>query len=253
MTRVGLQISYVGRNYHGWQIQNGTQQHFPTIQGTLCQAIEKALGQKVDLIGSGRTDQGVSAIGQIAHMDIDTTYPMEKLCYLINAYLPQDIRVLRSFLVSDEFHARYSAKLKTYQYSVYFSPITIPYYEQFAEQIKRQPNLNSMQQASKYFLQEHDFTSFCAAATEVENKVRTITDITITQTGQLIQFSITGNGFLYHMVRIMVGTLLEVGYGKRKPEDIAILLQKKDRTLAGKTMPAKGLLLVNVEYETEKM
>lgn len=249
MTRVALVISYVGSGYHGWQIQNGEQKHFSTVQSVIEKGIEKALGEKVNLVASGRTDQGVSSIGQVAHMDTSTSIAPEKIKYVINEHLPEDIRILRSYEVSDEFHARYSAKLKTYQYHLYVSDTTIPYFETYATRVHYDLDLEKMREGGKCLLGEHDFTSFCSANTEVESKIRTITDITITKTGQEYTFSITGNGFLYNMVRIIVGTLIDVGRGKVTVSELNHILEAKDRTQASKTMPAKGLVLYNVQYD----
>ena len=252
MTRVVLEISYLGTNYHGWQGQNGNQKHLLTIQGVVEEGIKKALGEYISLVASGRTDQGVSAICQVAHMDTCTTIPPEKIKYVINQYLPEDIRILKSYPVHDQFHARFHAKEKTYRYSIYLSDTTIPYYENFATRVHGNLNIEDMKKASAYLVGEHDYTSFCAASTEVESKVRTIHSLTIEKHGQLIEFTICGNGFLYNMVRILVGTLLDVGKGKIHSEDILSIMQAKDRTKAGKTMPAKGLVLVDVRYDSNK-
>ena len=246
--RIALTISYLGEKYHGWQIQNGEQSGNPTIQLALQQAIQKGFGQACQVVGSGRTDQGVSALGQVAHMDLETTVLPETVAYVINQHLPQDIRVITSQLVDNDFHARYSAKQKTYCYSVYFSNIAIPYYDQFAVQMNGKIDLEKIREAITYLVGTHDFTSFCSASTEVVDKVRTITDCQVEKKDGIVSFRITGNGFLYNMVRIIVGTLLEVGYGKRLPQDIKTILEAKDRTKAGKTMPAKGLILYGVDY-----
>lgn len=252
MTRVALEVSYLGEKYHGWQGQNGNQKHLPTVQGVLEEALKKALNEEISVTASGRTDQGVSALCQVAHMDTCTSIPPEKIKYVANIHLPEDIRILRSYAVPEEFHARFSAKQKTYRYSIYVSSTTIPYYESFATRVHEKVNVENMKKASSHLLGEHDFTSFCASSTETENKVRTIYSIDMKQREQVIEFTICGNGFLYNMVRIIVGTLLDVGKGKKASEDILAILQAKDRTKAGKTMPAKGLVLLNVQYDTNK-
>ena len=235
--RVKLTIEYDGTDYCGWQIQpNGT-----SVQQVITDAIEKVTGETVKLIGSGRTDAGVHALGQVAHFDTNSAVPAEKLSNALNAVLPADVKIVRS--------ARFSAKKKTYEYHIYVSPFPRPLKSRYAAQICYPVNVEAMNSVAARFAGEHDFRCFLAANSSVETTVRTIYRAEVTARGDEIVFSVTGNGFLYNMVRIMAGTLVAAGEGKINAMDIDEILEKGERSLAGKTMPAQGLTLKSVEYD----
>lgn len=239
-----IKVSYNGKNYSGFQIQNNVD----TIQARLESALSAALKRDVNIVASGRTDAGVSALGQICHFDIDNDIDVSKKIGHINSLLPRDIRVMELKHVSDEFHARYTAKRKTYEY-YFYQGLENSIYEEFATNIGYNVDVNGMKDACKYFLGVHEFSAFCASNTEVKDKTREIYAIAIKEVNDnLYKLEITGNGFLYNMVRIIMGTLVNVGLGKMDGEAISNILANNDRNLAGKTMPAKGLILKNVLY-----
>lgn len=245
MPRYKLIISYDGSNYSGFQSQNNK----TTIQSVLEDALKISIGNSISIVASGRTDAGVSAIEQVCHFDTTEELDIRRIMGYTNAILPKDIRVVSIERVGNDFHARYNAKQKTYEYLFYVRKEIIPVYDNFATHIEYDINVDDMRSACKYFIGEHDFTSFCASNTEVKSKVRTIIAMDIEEiTKGLYKLSITGNGFLYNMVRIIMGTLVSVGQGKITASSISNILSSKDRSLAGKTMPSKGLYLKKVEY-----
>lgn len=238
-----LKVSYCGENYSGFQIQNNK----TTIQLELEKALSEALKEDIKIVASGRTDAGVSAIEQVCHFDIDKALDKNIVGYL-NVLLPEDIRVLSIEHTSDDFHARYLAKQKTYEYYFYVGNC-IPVYERFAVNIGYNIDVTKMQEACKYLVGEYDFTSFCASNTSVQDKVRTIYDASISQIDDnLYKLVIIGNGFLYNMVRIVMGTLVDIGLNKISPKEIVEIINSKNRAKAGKTMPANGLYLKKVIY-----
>ena len=245
MKNIKLVIEYDGKDFNGWQKQ-------PTklnIQGEIEQAIKHVTGEKVDLIGSGRTDAGVSALRQVANFRIEKDdINIEKLAYSINSQLKKSIRVKEACLVDDNFHARYGAKKKTYRYTINNTEqgTAIFRYLQYHFPIKLDEK--EMNKAVKYLVGEHDFKSFKASGTSSKSSVREIYAASVTRDGDLVNIELTGNGFLYNMVRIIAGTLIEVGQGNIKAEDVKTILEAKDRSKAGKTLPANGLILVDVEY-----
>ncbi len=242
--RIKLTIEYDGTDYCGWQIQpNGK-----SIQQTVTDAIKTITGEAVKLIGSGRTDAGVHAAGQVAHFDASSKIPAEKFANALNAVLPDDIKIIKSELADDNFNARFSAKRKTYEYRIYVSDFPRPLKMRYAARVFTKLNVADMNSAAKFFVGEHDFKCFLASNSSVESTVRTIYRAEVSERDDEIVFSVTGNGFLYNMVRIMAGTLVAVGEGKIAVSDVEIILGKGERSLAGKTMPACGLLLKSVEY-----
>ena len=242
--RIALELCYDGTNYCGWQCQkNGV-----SCQEILEEALKKLLGKKTNLIASGRTDAGVHAKCQVAHFDCQTTIPPTKIALALNALLPEDIQVLKSYLVSDDFHARYGAKQKTYEYAFYVSPVKVPLYERYATRVDGL-NLEKMQACCDLFVGTHDFKCFLASGSSVKNTVRTIYGAKVLKDGDFVRFSVTGNGFLYNMVRIMAGTLLAVSQDKLTLEKVNGALINGNRADVGKTAPAKGLTLVEVKYE----
>lgn len=242
--KIALKISYDGTDYAGWQVQKNA----PTVQEKLNEAVFALTGERVSVTGSGRTDAGVHAAGQVAHFVTESALPPEKYAPALNVFLPPDIRVLSSRAVPDSFHAVRSAKRKTYVYSFYRAETELPLKERYAVRIYGETDLENMRNCAAVFVGKHDFTCFLASGSDVKDAVRTIFSLEITERGDDLSLSVTGDGFLYNMVRILAGTLLEAAKGKRTPADCAALLAGKDRSPAGKTMPAKGLCLVSVEY-----
>ncbi len=243
--RIKLTIEYDGTSFCGWQIQpNGI-----SVQGTITEAIKKITGEDVKLIGSGRTDSGVHAEGQIAHFDTDSSVPPEKFASALNAVLPEDVKIVKSEKVSDDFNARFSAKKKTYEYRMYVSEYSKPLKCRYAVWVNYPLDVKKMNEAAQAFVGTHDFRCFLAANSSVESTVRTIYRAEVFNRGDEIVFSVTGNGFLYNMVRIMAGTLVAAGGGKICAGDVEKIISGKDRNAAGKTMPACGLTLKSVEYD----
>ncbi len=246
MQRIKCTVSYDGTAFNGYQVQPGQR----TVQGVLEKALTKVhKGKFVKVISSGRTDAGVHAIGQVFHFDTDFSIPEEKWPVVLNSILPDEVVIVSAKYVQDDFHARYSVKQKQYRYKVMLGERRSPFTRDFSLYYPYQLDLEAIQIAAHYFIGEHDFTSFCSTKTDKEDKVRTIHNIKVEQDDLELTFSFTGNGFLYNMVRIIVGTLLEVGSGRKKPEEIPVILNKRDRKAAGKTAAAHGLYLWQVQYE----
>jgi tRNA pseudouridine38-40 synthase len=245
MQRYKCVISYDGSSFSGYQVQPGKR----TVQSELEAVLAKMhKGEPVKVSGSGRTDAGVHAKGQVIHFDSPLPIPEQKWVIALNSMLPEDIAVRSVEKVSENFHARFDAEGKEYRYVIFLSKIRDPFQRKFAYQYPYPLDMEAMKEASRYLLGTHDFTSFCSAKTEVADKVRTIEKIDFTIEGQLLTIRFSGNGFLYNMVRILVGTLLEAGAGERSPKDIPDIIAKKDRSSAGKTAPAHGLYLWEVFY-----
>lgn len=245
MKRIKLTISYDGTNYCGWQIQpNGI-----TIEEVLNKALQKLTGEEILVIGASRTDSGVHALGNVAVFDTETTIPPEKIAMALNQRLPEDIVITKSEEVSPDFHPRYCDCSKTYEYHIINTRIPIPTKRLTNYFVSYNLDLDKMRKAAEYLVGEHDFVSFCNVRTDVENTVRTIYGLNILQDGNEITIRITGNGFLYNMVRIIVGTLIRVGRGFYEPEKVKEILEAKDRKAAGVTAPAHGLMLVEIDYK----
>ncbi len=244
MGNIKLVIQYDGTNYCGWQKQkNGI-----SIQEEIEKAIFIVTGEKVNLIGAGRTDKGVHAQGQVANFLTSSSIPADKFKYALNSKLPEDIKVIESELVDDSFHSRYDALGKKYTYIIYNRRILNPLYRNYSYHVPYKLNFHYMEEAAKYFLGTHDFSAFMASNSSVKSTIRTIYNIDLKKDKDLICISIKGNGFLYNMVRIIVGTLVEVGSGKLNPNSIPNIIESKDRKKAGHTAPAKGLYLDEVYY-----
>jgi tRNA pseudouridine38-40 synthase len=245
MKRIKLTIAYDGTNYCGWQIQpNGI-----TIEEILNKALSKMTGEEILVIGASRTDSGVHAMGNVAVFDTETTIPAEKIAVALNQRLPEDIVITKSEEVPLDFHPRYCNCSKTYEYHIINTRIPIPTKRLTNYFVSYVLDIDKMRQAASYLVGEHDFVSFCNVRTDVENTVRTITALDILTNGNEITIRITGNGFLYNMVRIIVGTLVRVGRGFYEPEKVKEILEAKDRKAAGVTAPAHGLMLVEIKYE----
>lgn len=245
LRRIKLVIEYDGSYFHGWQIQK----NLISVQGEIEKAIFRITGEKVSVTGSGRTDAGVHAYGQVAHFDTRSKIPAEKFAEVLNTALPPSVAVVSSAEVSPDFHARFSAIKKTYKYKVLNRPIRSPIMDKRAWHVPMPLDLDRMNRAAAYFEGLHDFTAFCASGNNIKDFVRYIYDSRWTVEGDLLVYTVTGNGFLYNMVRIMTGTMVEVGLNKRPPESIPDILNKKDRRLAGITAPPHGLYLWEVFYD----
>ncbi|HPD15589.1 MAG TPA: tRNA pseudouridine(38-40) synthase TruA [Planctomycetota bacterium] len=241
---IKLLIEYDGTRYHGWQRQANAS----TIQQTLEEGIAQVVGHEVTLCGSGRTDAGVHALGQVANFRTSTRLAAERLPHAINAHVPDDIAVLRAEDAPADFHARYSAKCKTYRYRIVRRPVRPAVGAAFVHWHRFPLDVAAMRQAAALFLGEHDFAVF-ESHSAGEGTVRTVSRSELVEAGERLDYYVAANGFLYNMVRAMVGTLLEVGSGKRPPEDVTRLLESRDRTRAGRTAPARGLCLMQVDYE----
>lgn len=246
--RYVLLVSYDGTEYGGWQIQKNS----VTVQEKLTEALEATLGQRVTVTASGRTDSGVHAAAQVCHFDAETSIPPEKFADALNFRLPDDISVLQSAAAPAGFDATASAKKKTYCYCVYLSPRRNPLKDRYSVQIKYSVDIQKLIEAGKMFEGEHNFKAYCAAGSQVKTTVRTVYSVEVKANENAgrtdIEVYVTGNGFLYNMVRTLVGTMLYYAAGRLSKEDITRSLTECDRNSVGKTMPAKGLTLENVDY-----
>lgn len=248
--RYVLKIAYDGTAYAGWQRQKNAL----SVQECLENAIMEALGVDVRVTASGRTDAGVHAAGQVCHFDSDSiTVPPEKLPDCLNRFLPADIRLLEGWEGVGEFDSNRSAKRKTYCYSLYESRREMPLKERYAVRVDELPPIEKLQELAKLFEGEHDFKAFCASGSSVKTTARTVYDVNVIESENFglreVKIYVTGNGFLYNMVRTMVGELLDLAWGKRTIESLQKAYETGDRALLGKTMPAKGLTLQSVFYE----
>ena len=245
-----LTLQYDGTDFHGWQMQG----ELRTVQGELTRVLSLLDDREITVHGSGRTDAGVHAEGQVANALLDRDINPHKLRNAINGNLGPDLRVLFIDVVADDFHARYSAKGKSYRYRVVHAPVMSPFWARYAYQESRALDLNSMRKCGELFLGEHDWTAFSAAQSDVESRVRNVSACEISDGwdarghGHLIEFTISANGFLRYMVRSIVGTLLAVGRGEIDQETVARAISEGDRSLAGATAPAHGLTLMSVQY-----
>ncbi len=243
--RVRLTVAYDGTNYHGWQVQNNG----ITIESELNRCLTDLLREPIGVIGASRTDSGVHALGNIAVFDTTSRMPAEKISYALNQRLPEDIRVQRSEEVADDWHPRKCASRKTYEYRIYRAEFPMPVKRLYSLFTYHELDVNRMQEAAAYLEGEHDFKSFCQTGAQVESTVRTLYSVEVEeQGGNDLVIRVCGNGFLYNMVRIIAGTLLEIGQGKKDPMDIFAILEAKDRSAAGPTAPAHGLTLMKYEF-----
>jgi tRNA pseudouridine38-40 synthase len=240
---IRLNLAYDGTAYHGWQIQEGP----PTIQGILRSAIQKITGEQVNLVGSSRTDAGTHARRLVANFFTCSRIPPAQLVRALNSSLPRDVRVLSARRVHAGFHARHSALSKVYRYQIYRGPVLPPHLAREHCHYPYPIDVPRMQEAAKRFVGEHDFASF-AAGTPEKNTIRRVFRCELKSAGRRLTFTVEGNGFLHHMVRNMVGTLLEVGRGRMSLREFQALFRNRDRTLAGFTAPAQGLILLKVRY-----
>jgi tRNA pseudouridine38-40 synthase len=269
--RIKLVIAYDGTNYCGWQIQpNGI-----TIEEVLNKAISKLTGEMITIIGASRTDSGVHALGNVAVFDTESNIAAEKFAFAINGQLPNDIVVQRSEEVSLDWHPRYQNEIyKTYEYRIYNNKVANPLKSRYSTFVSFDLDVQKMREGASYIIGEHDFASFCNIKTNAKTSVRTVTELSIIEIKNSrdnnkekiidsnaeyieknikeIVIRITGNGFLYNMVRIIAGTLIRVGRGFYEPRQVQDIIEMKLRTEAGVTAPAEGLTLVNIDYHTDK-
>ena len=243
--RILLVVAYDGTDYHGWQLQDNAR----TIEGELNRALTQLTKKDTTVIGASRTDAGVHALCNLAVFDSEMNIPAEKYAYALNTMLPGNIRIRKSMKVEDDFHPRKRKTSKTYRYAIDCEPIANPLKTRYAYHTYEKLDVDLMSQGAKYICGEHDFTSFCSVNGTAVSNVREIYDITVTKDGEDIFIDVTGNGFLYNMVRIIAGTLMEVGRGKMAPEAVKDMLEACDRTKTGPTAPACGLTLIRLDWE----
>jgi tRNA pseudouridine38-40 synthase len=242
---IRLILAYDGSKYHGFQRQNNG----ITIQEVLEECIGKITGERINIIGSGRTDAGVHAKGQVVNFVTESRIPIKRFPYAINSVLPKDIAVMEAGEEALEFHARFDAKGKTYQYILHNDLLPDVFMRKYAWHVREKLEFAKLQDGAKYFIGKHDFAAFCAAGSSVKTTVRTIRELTVTPCGDKIVITVTADGFLYNMVRIIVGTLVEVGKGKIPVEELETILAQRNRKLAGPTAPPHGLYLMRVYYD----
>lgn len=241
---IKLTIAYNGKNFLGWQKQKNSL----GIQGELEYACKSIFNKKdIEITGSGRTDAGVHALGQVANFKVDTTIPIEKLPEIFNHKLPKDISVIDAVEVDKSFHSRHTAKRKTYRYQIYKSRLRSPFLKDFSYQVKYDLDIDKMKKEIVHLIGEHDFAGFMSSGSSVKNTVREIYSAQIILENDLIILEIEGNGFLYNMVRIIVGTMVDIGRGKIT-ESLDEIIKSKDRKRAGHTAPPQGLFLKEVRY-----
>ncbi len=237
-------MAYDGTNYHGWQTQNNG----ITIESELDRCLEELLGEPVHVIGASRTDAGVHALGNIAVFDTVSRIPAEKFAYALNRRLPEDIRIQRSEETALDWHPRHCESRKTYEYRIYRAEFPMPVKRLYAYFTYRPLDVERMRRAAELLVGEHDFAGFCQSGAQTESTVRTIYALDVEEQGADLVIRVCGSGFLYNMVRIIVGTLMEAGQGKREPESLREVLEAGNRSMAGPTAPAMGLTLVKYEF-----
>ena len=245
MRRVRLFIAYDGTDYCGWQIQpNGI-----TIEEILNQKLSVITGEDIHVIGASRTDSGVHALGQVAVFDTESSIPPERMSYALNQKLPEDIVIVRSDEVSSDWHPRYQNEvIKTYEYHICNAPVSNPLKRRYSTHVSFPMDVEKMREGARYLVGEHDFVSFCNIRTNTQDTVRTVYDLIIEKKDDEIVLRITGNGFLYNMVRIIAGVLIRVGRGFYAPEKVKEILDAKVHTSEGATAPPNGLVLMKIDY-----
>lgn len=238
-------VAYDGTNYCGWQVQPNE----ITIEEVLNRSLSNLLGEEIEVMGASRTDSGVHSLGNVAVFDTNTRMPADKIAFALNQRLPEDIVVQGSCEVPSDWHPRYQESTKTYEYRILNRTFRMPT-RRFDTYFYHYPlDVEQMSEAASYLVGTHDFASFCAANAQVKSTVRTIYSCTAQKENDIITIRVTGNGFLYNMVRIIAGTLIEVGAGKRRPEEIKDILAAENRDAAGPTAPAQGLTMMGIEYK----
>lgn len=245
MKRVMLTIAYDGTNYCGWQ----TQKNGLAVEEVINNTLSEMLGEDICVIGASRTDAGVHAMGNVAVFDTDSRIPADKFSYALNQRLPDDIVIQSSCQVDDGFHPRHCNSTKTYEYKILNRRFPLPTERLYSHFLYYDLNIKKMQDAADYLVGTHDFKSFCSVNTQVKDTIRTIFSINVEKSDETVKIRVSGNGFLYNMVRIISGTLIQVGTGQINPEYVKVMLEAKDRNAAGPTAPARGLTLVGIKYE----
>ncbi len=242
-----LELAYEGTDFHGWQIQP----HLDTVQGQLTRVIHRITSEPVQVHGSGRTDAGVHALGQVCNFQTDSHIPLANFETAINSLLPPSIRVLGIEEAPPDFHARFSSRSKHYRYRILNTKSCSPFDYRYVHHCPRPLDFQQMSAAAELVIGQHDFSSFCDSDSEVDSTIREVTNsfFVFDTLRSLIEYNVCANGFLHHMVRNLVGTFVEVGKGKLTPEGFCAILAAKDRSAAGPTAPAKGLFLVSVDYD----
>lgn len=244
MKRIKLIVAYDGTNYCGWQTQiNGI-----TVEEVLNKTLSGLLKEDIRVIGASRTDSGVHALGNVAVFDTESKIPGDKFSFALNQRLPEDIRIQESCQVADDFHPRFCDTIKTYEYKILNRKFALPTERLYSAFVYYPLDVEKMQMAAAYLVGEHDFKSFCSSGSQVESTVRTITDISVEKHGEMISIRVSGNGFLYNMIRIIVGTLMKIGLGVWEPERMEEILNACDRNAAGPKAEARGLTLVEIRY-----
>lgn len=247
MGNIKVTVAYDGTNYYGFQEQRGTR--FQTVQGILEKCISKLAGKEIRVIGAGRTDSGVHARDQVVNFDPGRwPIPIERVAYALNSQLPRDIVALEAVEVPDSFHARFSAVAKSYRYTIYNGRIHSPFLRLYSYHIPQPLDAGAMLAGAGYLVGRHDFSAFRALGTPVKTTVRNLYEAGVSREGDLVYVDVRADGFLYHMVRMISGTLIRVGLGKLRPEEVADILASRDSMRGGPTAPARGLCLEKVEY-----
>ncbi len=246
MKRIKIIVAYDGTNYNGWQVQpKGI-----TIEGVLNRTLTELMGENITVIGASRTDSGVHSLGNVAVFDTNSRIPPEKISYALNQRLPEDIVVQNSCEVPSDFHPRRCESRKTYEYKILNCTFPMPLNRFDTYFYYHKIDVEKMQEAAEQLIGEHDFKSFCSVHSQAQTTVRTIYELTVKKEKDLIIIRVTGSGFLYHMVRIIAGTLLQAGIGERRPEEMAEIIKAADRGAAGPTAPACGLTMIGIEFKT---
>lgn len=244
MKRVMLVVAYDGTAYCGWQVQpNGL-----SVQEVLNRHLRELLQEPVETIGASRTDAGVHALGNVAVFDTNARMPGEKISYALNQRLPEDIRIQMSKEVPGDFHPRFCKSRKTYEYRILNRKFPVPTQRFYSHFTYIPLDVDKMREAGAFVVGEHDFKSFCGSGAQVKTTVRTIYELSVEKEGDITTLRVTGSGFLYNMVRILAGTLMEAGSGSLLPSDMKAIIEARNREAAGPTAPARGLTLMNIEF-----
>lgn len=245
MKNIKMTVQYDGSNFKGFQRLKDNDN---TIQGKIEDVLSKMTGESIEIIGSGRTDMGVHAVGQVINFKTKSNESVSKIQKYLYNYLPESIVIKEIEEVDERFHSRYNAKSKTYLYKIDNNKFHNPFNRKYSYHVEKKLDLEKMREASEYLVGEHDFSSFASSRSKKKSHVRTIESISIQQNNDLIEIYISGDGFLYNMVRIIIGTLVDVGLNKISPSEVKEILEAKDRKVGGETAPAKGLFLYRVKY-----
>lgn len=247
MRHLRLVVQYDGTEYAGFQVQPDC----PTVQGALEQALGRLLGETIRVTGASRTDAGVHACGQVVTFTTENVIPLERVVPALNAALPQSVAAICADEVAPDFHPRFRARHKQYLYRLLNRALPSPFIGRYAWHVPLALDVEAMQEAAGHLVGEHDFAAFCAAGGSAKTTVRELTELTVRRNDEIIEISVCGNAFLYMMVRIIVGTLVQVGLGRLEAERVREILESRDRNEAGPTAPPQGLTLMRIEYQGE--